>query len=230
MILGTVFNSFASGQMNGMAANTEFVLGGLVGVNLGVILDSVASINIVENGKKGKLGVLLAGGLVGANGGVMENSYATGSISMTGNMDTSQSGGLVAWIGEGGVVRNCYAMTAVSSGQSSDAGGLAGQTDVPITASYSTGTVTAGGNSTVGGFVGYDSSNGGLSDDDWNTTTSGITNLSRGAGNVANDPGITGETTAQLQSGLPAGFDPTIWAQSPSINNGFPYLINNPPQ
>jgi hypothetical protein len=42
--------------------------------------------------------------------------------------------------------------------------------------------------------------------------------------------GITGETTAQLQAGLPAGFDPTIWAESPSINNGLPYLINNPPQ
>jgi hypothetical protein len=29
---------------------------------------------------------------------------------------------------------------------------------------------------------------------------------------------------------LPEGFDPTIWAENPSINNGFPYLIANPPQ
>ena len=42
-------------------------------------------------------------------------------------------------------------------------------------------------------------------------------------------PGITGLTTAQLQSGLPAGFDPSIWAESPNINGGLPYLITNPP-
>ena len=41
---------------------------------------------------------------------------------------------------------------------------------------------------------------------------------------------ITGETTAQLQAALPSGFDPTIWAESPSINGGLPYLIANPPQ
>jgi hypothetical protein len=51
-----------------------------------------------------------------------------------------------------------------------------------------------------------------------------------GAGNIANDPGITGQTTAQLQAGLPAGFDPSIWAEDPGINNGLPYLIANPPQ
>jgi hypothetical protein len=47
-----------------------------------------------------------------------------------------------------------------------------------------------------------------------------------GDGNVA---GITGLTTAQFQSGLPTGFDPKIWAENPNINNGLPYLINNPP-
>ena len=71
---------------------------------------------------------------------------------------------------------------------------------------------------------------GGLSGNYWDTTTSGITNLSQGAGSPANDPGITGETTAQLQAALPAGFDPAIWAENPSINGGLPYLIANPPQ
>jgi len=46
---------------------------------------------------------------------------------------------------------------------------------------------------------------------------------------MADDPGITGLTDAQLKSGLPTGFDPSVWAQSPSINNGYPYLIANPP-
>ena len=39
---------------------------------------------------------------------------------------------------------------------------------------------------------------------------------------LANNPGITGLTTAQLQSGLPAGFNPSIWAESASINGGLP--------
>ncbi|HEY1614444.1 MAG TPA: hypothetical protein VGF97_12205 [Rhizomicrobium sp.] len=62
------------------------------------------------------------------------------------------------------------------------------------------------------------------------TTSSGLTNLSQGAGNIANDPGITGETTAQLQTGLPAGFDWSIRAENSSIAGGLPYLIANPPQ
>jgi hypothetical protein len=34
----------------------------------------------------------------------------------------------------------------------------------------------------------------------------------------------------QLRSGLPSGFDPAIWNEQSGINNGFPYLIANPPQ
>jgi len=31
------------------------------------------------------------------------------------------------------------------------------------------------------------------------------------------------------ESGLADGFDPHIWRQSPNINNGYPYLLANPP-
>jgi hypothetical protein len=44
-----------------------------------------------------------------------------------------------------------------------------------------------------------------------------------------NGTGVTGNTTAQLQAGLPAGFDPKIWAEDRKINHGLPYLIANPP-
>jgi hypothetical protein len=64
----------------------------------------------------------------------------------------------------------------------------------------------------------------------WDTTTSGITNPDQGAGNVDDDPGLSALTTQQLQAGLPAGFDPAIWAENPKINNGLPYLMANPPQ
>jgi len=55
-----------------------------------------------------------------------------------------------------------------------------------------------------------------------------ITNLGQGAGNIGNDPGISGLATAQFQSGLPAGFDPSTWAEDSNITNGLPYLIHNP--
>jgi len=47
---------------------------------------------------------------------------------------------------------------------------------------------------------------------------------------LANYPEITGLTTQQLQSGLPNGFGPKIWAQDPNIDDGLPYLRSNPPK
>ena len=61
--------------------------------------------------------------------------------------------------------------------------------------------------------------------DYWDIDTSGLSN------GCANDDctGVTGLTDTQMKSGLPSGFDPAVWAQSPSINDGYPYLIENPP-
>jgi len=57
-------------------------------------------------------------------------------------------------------------------------------------------------------------------------TTSG-TNQGTGGGNVS---GITGLTTQQLQAGLPKGFTKKTWAENAKVNNGLPYLIDNPPE
>jgi hypothetical protein len=104
-----------------------------------------------------------------------------------------------------------------------------GVVDGTITDSYATGAVTGGTGSTIGGLVGYDESlPGSIAHSYWDETTSGITTSSQGAGNIANDSGITGKTNAQLTSGLPFGFSSSIWAESASINGGLPYLINNP--
>jgi hypothetical protein len=61
------------------------------------------------------------------------------------------------------------------------------------------------------------------------TPESGISDPSHGAGNVQNDPGITGLTDTQLKSGLPAGFDKKVWAQKANVNSGYPYLVDPSP-
>jgi hypothetical protein len=78
-------------------------------------------------------------------------------------------------------------------------------------------------------FFGSDGSNGLASAIYWDLDTSGISDPSKGACYPVNDPGVTGLTDAQLKSGLPAGFDPQVWGQNAAINNGYPYLLANPP-
>jgi hypothetical protein len=76
----------------------------------------------------------------------------------------------------------------------------------------------------AGGLVGTDlSSAGALSSTYWDLEK-GVSSPDQGAGNIKDDPGISGLTTEQFQSGLPKGFDPKVWAQDPNVNSGFPYL------
>jgi hypothetical protein len=141
-----------------------------------------------------------AGGLVGVNNGFVEG-YATGSVT---SMAPANLGGLVGL----GVY-----------GASNSIGG-----------SYSTGAVSGASGSSIGGAIGFDQPSDNISDVYWDTSTSGVTNSSQGAGNIANESGITGLTTTQLQSGLPAGFNPRFWGERPSINGGLPYLLAIPPR
>jgi hypothetical protein len=112
-----------------------------------------------------------------------------------------------------------------------DQAGLVGDNDKFIDTSYSTGAPKAN-PSYQGGFIELDLTeglNGTLTFDYWDLTTSGITDPSQDAGSPKNDPGITGLTGAKYKSGLPAGFDKSVWAQNAKINNGYPYLIDNLP-
>ncbi len=97
--------------------------------------------------------------------------------------------------------------------------------------SYSTGSIKAGSGAFVGGMLGFDDTSfRAFSATYWDTTTSGVTDPSKGAGNKKNDKGIEGLTTAQLRSGLPDGFSSTVWGEESSINGGLPYLLANPPR
>lgn len=233
---GYLFGDSVTGSVT--AKGREQLAGGLVGWNTstGMIVSSWANVRVTALNNGG------AGGLVGDNSGTVELSHAEGDVS---------SGGGFVGLNEG-LISQSFATGAVSGGE---AGGFVGSNTVDqgtaaIENSYATGDVTGG---LVGGFVslgndvkgatvsasystgavtgeyppgGFECEAYNFTDDYWDTTISGTTYS--GCFDVM-DKGVTGLTSNQLQSGLPAGFDPKIWAEKKSVNNGFPYLIANPP-
>jgi hypothetical protein len=205
-----------------IVAGAGSYVGGLIGANQGVALTSSADGNIAA----GKNSV--AGGLVAYTTNEIERSYATGSI----------SGGVGAWIGglaglSFGSIIQSYAYVGLDAAGTRKDGGIVGGLSAyaagKIVESYSAG-IVSGTNATLGGFLGMDESNGDNFTSYWDFDTSGITDPGQGAGNIANDPGITGLSNAQFQIALPEYFDPAVWAENPTLNGGLPYLIDNPPQ
>lgn len=177
---------------------------------------------------------------MGINYGRVDQSYSAAGAS--GGRDWSSdvlsnaayAGGLIAQ--NYGTLSNCYSVGPASAtngiGDGVYVGGLTGlaQNPDPIESCYSVSPVEAISfhNGALGGLIGTDTDSANVSDY-WDLDTSGIGDPSQGAGNIANDPGITGLTDTQLKSGLPSGFDPAVWGQNASINNGYPYLLANPP-
>ncbi len=242
-----ITSSYATGAVTGGNGSDA---GGLIG-NLqsnGVITDCHAGGAVLTEGNGGSAGGLLGyggtgtlttsyatgavkggyavGGLVGYGdrGLLTQQSYATGAVTSVGVF--SAGGGLIG--NNQGSLSDSYATGAVSG--SHLAGGLVGANQAHIATSYAIGQVTATGAGTRGGLIGADQTPSGyLTNDYWNTTTSTVVAAGRGAGTPANDPGITGLTTAQLQAGLPTGFSSTVWRENSSINGGLPYLIARPP-
>jgi len=245
---GAMFGDTASGNVSSRGtfkhAGCYGFTGGLAGDNGGTILSS---------GSSAKVEGISPGGLVGINSGSIALSRATGPVSSS----QGSIGGLSGWNDGSGTISQCFATGQVTGG-GSYTGGLVGYngTEDSVTAvisdSYATGSVKGGQN--VGGLSGYNGDEfqpatveysystgagsgryaGGLLgsaastliDNYWDTTTSGTRDGIPG-GNIA---GVTGLTSKQFRTGLPSGFDPTIWAESPDVNKGLPYLINNPPQ
>ena len=233
--LRTISQSSATGSVTG-GNNSE--VGGLVGRNEGTIAQSFATgaVSTGDTVKNEANFSSMAGGLAGSNEGEIIQSYATGSASAGSGVRHSANhtwaGGLVGNSRE--VIQKSYATGSASVGDQGYVGGLAGagEIDFNIQQSYSTGAVSVTtGTSLIGGFIGDDTGSPGPSGATyWDLDTSGVSDPSKGAGNIANDSSITGLTTTQLQSGLPSGFDPATWGQSPGINNGLPYLLVTSPQ
>jgi len=228
---GTLTDDSASGEFSGLSGVSRGVsVAGLVNVNGGNITGCHANVQIIA----GTVGAL-AGGLVAQNEALIEDSWATGSVEVQkGTLrNASRAGGLVGindWS-----ISNSYSSAKVRAKATAWLGGLVGLNDgfpntATISDSYASGIVTGSLPDHIGGLIGWDSSaSGNVTDTYWDTTTSGITNLSQGAGSPSNDPGITGLTGTQLQSGLPAGLDSSIWSEKSTINGGLPYLLAAPP-
>lgn len=215
---GTLFGDHTSGAVSAGASSAD---GGLAGYG-GTVVASSSSAR-VSAGATSFVGGLLGGGTTVAE------CFATGAttIKFKSLRNGAGAGGLVGGATSGSMISNSYATgKAEGEGDQSALGGLiASVGNATIASSYSTGNL--GGNVEYkGGFFGlFETST--VSNSYWDTQTSGTPNAS---GNEGTIPGVSGVTTKQLKSALPAGFDPTVWAQSKSINNGFPYLIANPPQ
>jgi hypothetical protein len=215
----TIDGSFASGTVTGI--DTETYAGGLIGMIQGTVSRSFATGTINCE--------FICGGLAGMNGGgtgasTISQSFATGDVSA----GSGRAGGLVG-TNLSSVITDSYAL-GVTSG--TGAGGLAASNEISgdtigISHSYSAGVVT--GTEYAGGLIAVDDFAGSLKRTYWNTTTSGIIDKSQGAGNLPNDPGIKGLSNTNFTAGLPKGFNPRIWAESPDMNSGLPYLIANPP-
>jgi len=219
---GTIRNSYVDGVVSGGPLTLS--VGGLVGENYFGSIDqshSSASVSIAyQSTNQAVVGGLVgdnlfgtitrsyasgpiypffaysAGGLVGTNQGSIDQSYATGAV----NPNPTTIGGTAVYMG--GLVGDNY------SGQ--------------ISRSYATGTVSGGISSYgLGGLVGLNDGGSNVSSSYWDIYTT-TQNYAYGD---QTSYGSTGLTTVQLKSGLPSGFDPTVWGINATINNGYPYLL-----
>ena len=213
---GSVTSSHASGTVNGGYTSQ---VGGLVGYGGGSGIVSSYATGATTGGYQSNVG-----GLVGLSVETISGVYATGSVTAG---YSSTVGGLVG--SNGGAIMNAYARGSETSVAVSDLGGLIGINSGTVSDAYSTGKQTDSGG-TIGGLIGVDTSaSGSLTDTYWVFRPSSVSNSADGAGNEPNDTGITGLYMKQLTAALPAGFDPSIWAESGTINFGLPYLLASTP-
>lgn len=243
---GTVTGSWSSGGVRAYSATSQ--AGGLVGGGAAstLIENSYATGSVTANsGDTNSHSGVLAGGLVGGQyDGSISASFETGNVFAVSNAQaggqaaTVYAGGLLAFYGAGfpeNVIRYAYATGNVTGrakapDATAKAGGLIGDLEGSTTVdqAYSTGTPSVGSvNDYVGGSIADRSDNTAVTSVYWDTDTSGT---DVGVGNNGSSDGVVGLSTTQFQSGLPAGFDPSVWTEDGTTNGGYPYLINNPPQ
>ncbi|MBV9992911.1 MAG: hypothetical protein JOZ72_16660 [Alphaproteobacteria bacterium] len=232
----SILSSSSAGTVRGTHAAFA---GGLAGTITGGAINTVANshstaaVTVTDDSH--------AGGLIGIFAGLVTKSWAGGAVTVRNQVQggpLASAGGLIGYFlafgSDTSTLSNCYASGPVHAGAGAAAGGLIGvhfvtSTVSSVVASYSFGTVSAGAGGYAGGLIGYRYQNVTTLNTYWDMTQSGINDGSKGVGNHANDAGITGLSTTQLQSGLPQGFSAAVWAENPHYLNGLPFLIANLP-
>jgi len=195
---GSIHYSSASASVAG--SGSICFAGGLVGgaglLGISFVEHSYATGAVTLASSGDCLPAAAAGGLIGVDdsgsiGSTILSSSATGAVA---GADSHQVGGLVGYNFFSELFFNT-AEGAVSGGQDCSCGGAIGADHSDgshtVSGNLSYGTVIGGSGSVIGGFIGDDESLGELSNDGWCTTSSGIIDPSQGAGNIANDPGIS---------------------------------------
>ena len=218
MLVGTNAGLIENSSSSGTVAGQNGQGGGLAGGSTGTIVNSRSAANVS--------GFDYAGGLVGVNtaSSTLMQSYATGNVS-----GANEVGGLVGENDSSGIT-NCYSTGRATTTTSGQVGGFLGANAGDVADSYSIGRVKGGiMRRSRGGLTGYDLVRGDINSSYWDVDKSGMKNRQWGAGNIKHDSGITGLTTQQLRTGLPGGFDPSIWSEDRTVNGGLPYLVANPP-
>jgi hypothetical protein len=259
-----LFTWLASGSSGGEIDNIRlenfsfsgnaWSIGGIVGLNVGIINGSTVSGTITSEYPKGSQIGLVASGNYGTiirsqakgsiplnqassaacvaggdGGGLIVQSFGDCEVSVSSNY-LSYLGGLTADNVQGEISQSYAEGTLTRSGYEGGLVGEDGNRKGKITQSYSTMLLKGGrhGDRYAGGFIGVSYASGkSYSYCYWDIDTS---KTDRAVGNKKRPPGISGLTTEELQSGLPDGFDPNVWAEDAKINNGLPYLIDNPPE
>ena len=203
---GRVRAGYSSSNKITMSAASKYIsVGGLAGQNGEGNADpseivasySTADVTAYVDGNSNHTNVYV-GGLVGDVYSEVDASYGGGDVTVTltnpGSGSPTNVGGLAGRQNDTSAVRASYARGAVNSTSASGGlnfvGGLIGLQQHSVTATFSTGAVTATGGSTnmAGGLVGLNS--GTTTYSYWDTETSGVSTGSGG----------TGKTTSELQT------------------------------
>ena len=167
-----VLASTASADNNGYPVLN---IGGIVSKNIGTIKNSSANIDISCDPKRINANGhwrqhIECGGLVGENSGAITQCSATGSIKVTGNVQSINAGGFVAINLGSAEIKDCFSRVDITTGQNdinsrdqSAVGGFVGANKGGIiVSSYSTSTIDTCTGGSVGGFVGQNKAGGSI--------------------------------------------------------------------
>ncbi len=208
---GKVQNLSVSGSVSGPDSGSGNSVGGVVGLNLGTVINCAFSGSVSGSDH--------VGGVVGYNDGTVKNCYNTGTVTGAGGFVGYNSGGVVGY--NSGSVENCYNTGNISGNIS---GGVVGWNDSGGTVEncYNTGTVSGSGGH-VGGVVGYNSG-GSVTNCYFLSSTADVNENLSGIGDGSGDAAAkddtafhSGEVAWRLQNGQTAGEGgvvPLVWGQS----------------